>query len=327
MMRMLRASPFILLTGLLGLLGPGFGCASDATDLAVASDERIDIAVGERTRSFLLHLPASAKEPVPLVLAFHGGGGNAAGYQRSAGIDRVANRAGFAVAYPDGTGRKRGSRRFLTWNAGDCCGRAQQQGSDDVAFALAVIEATAKRVRIDRDRVYASGHSNGAMMTYRVAAEAGEHFAAVAPVAGSMNVSNFNPSARVPILHIHSVDDPRAHYTGGQRKTGRNTIRHYGVEAQLDRWRVHNKCKPQREKLSERSRGGHTATLYAWRHCTSGREVALWKLTGAGHGWPGGQSQLPDRIVGPQTSVINAAEEAWVFFARFRRPTPPPSGE
>jgi polyhydroxybutyrate depolymerase len=296
-----------------------FGCASGATDLTVASADRIEIEVGGRSRSFLLHVPASVKESVPLLLAFHGGGGNAAGYQKSAGINRVANREGFAVAYPDGTGRRPGSRRFLTWNAGDCCGRAQQEASDDVAFAVAVIEATAERIRINRDRVYATGHSNGAMMSYRVAAEAAEQFAAVAPVAGSMNVSNFAPTVPVAILHIHSVDDPRAHYQGGQTKTGRNTIQHYDVETRLDQWRVHNKCNADREKLDERTRGGHTATLFAWRHCTSGREVALWKLTGAGHGWPGGRSQLPERIVGPQTEVIDAAEEAWRFLSRFRR--------
>ena len=105
---MLRTGSFIVLLAL------ALGCASDAADLAMASDERIEIPVGDLSRSFLLHLPAGAVEPVPLVLAFHGGGGNAAGYQRSAGIDRVANRAGFAVAYPDGTGRRAGSRRFLS---------------------------------------------------------------------------------------------------------------------------------------------------------------------------------------------------------------------
>ncbi len=284
-------------------------------------DPRIEVRVGERSRSFLFHRPPAAEGPLALVIAFHGGGGSAAGFQRTAGIDRVADRHGFAVAYPDGTGRRDQSRRFLTWNAGDCCGLAREKGSDDVAFALAVIEAVAQRIPLDRARVYATGHSNGAMMTYRVASEAAGAFAAVAPVAGSMNVQTFAPAAPVPILHIHSVDDPRAVYTGGERKTGRFLIPHYDVERGLARWRRHNGCSEASAVVERRERDGHTAELHVWSDCRAGHEVRLWKLSGAGHGWPGAVAQLPERIVGPQTAAIDAGEEAWAFLSRFARKT------
>ena len=298
----------------------GATCRPAGSALALGpGDHRIEIQVGERARSFLLHVPAGAKEPLALVLAFHGGGGNAAGYQKSAGIDRVADREGFAVAYPNGTGRRASSRRLLTWNAGDCCGLAREQGSADVAFALAVIEASAERIAIDRNRVYATGHSNGAMMTYRVAADAAAAFAAVAPVAGSMNAERFAPTVAVPILHIHSVDDPRALYGGGVRTTGRFPVRHRDVEAQLDRWRRHNGCGETSRVIDRRERGGHTAELHVWSDCPGGHEVRLWKLGGAGHGWPGGRAQLRERIVGAPTDVIDAGEEAWTFFRRFQR--------
>lgn len=304
---------------ILVLAGLGLSCSTGRVSAGEPGDQRIEIQVGARTRSFLLHVPAKLVAPVPLVIAFHGGGGNASGYQKSTGLDRVADRAGFAVAYPDGTGKRTGSRRFLTWNAGDCCGAAQQQDSDDVGFTLALIDESAERLPIDRDRIYATGHSNGAMMTYRVAAEAAERFAAVAPVAGSMNVARFAPAGPVAVLHIHSVDDPRAPYRGGLNQTGRFVIPHRDVEAQLERWRTNNLCQQTRELLEERKWQGHTAALYAWRDCAQGHEVALWKLTGAGHGWPGGRRQLPERIVGPETHVIDASEEVWAFFERFRR--------
>ena len=297
-------------------------CTASLSAQMEPGDRRIEVQVGEpgdRTRSFLLHVPEDATPPIPLVIAFHGGGGNAAGYQRTAGIDRVADREGFAVAYPDGTGRRQNSRRFLTWNAGDCCGLAHEKGSDDVAFARALIEAVAERIPLDRARVYATGHSNGAMMTYRVAAEAARSFAAVAPVAGSMNVQTFAPAAPVPILHIHSVDDPRASYAGGERKTGRLSIPHYDVEERLAQWRRQNGCSETSSVVERRVRDGHTAALYVWSDCKAGHEVRLWKLTGAGHGWPGGKAQLPERIVGSQTAVIDAGEEAWAFFRRFAR--------
>jgi len=75
------------------------------------------------------------------------------------------------------------------------------------------------------------------------------------------------------------------------------------------------------------SRGGpdHTATLLVWAPCAGGTEVQLWKLTVAGHGWPGGHVLLPEKIMGPETVTIDAALEVWRFVSRFRRadaPTP-----
>ena len=53
------------------------------------------------------------------------------------------------------------------------------------------------------------------MMAYRLAAEAAERIAAIAPVAGAMQLAAFAPARPVPVLHVHSVDDPRALYAGG----------------------------------------------------------------------------------------------------------------
>ena len=289
-----------------GPLGPG--------------DHALEIAVGARTRHLIVHVPPGTIERArPLVLAFHGGGGSAAGYQRTSGIDRVADREGFVAAYPSGTGRNDRSRRFLTWNAGACCGRAQAEGANDVAFALAAIEAVAARVAVDPGRVYAIGHSNGSMMAHRVGVEAGARFAAIAGIAGATELAPFAPSAALPVLHIHSEDDPRAPFEGGVRESYRWPIRHLPVDVQLARWRRHNACPEAAAVGARREAQGQTAVLERWGPCRGGSEVALLRLTGAGHGWPGGRAQLPARIVGDPPVVIDAMEEAWSFFARFRR--------
>ena len=140
---------------------------------------------GGRSRSYIVHLPAASRSgtALPLVLAFHGGGGEAAGLQRYAGLDAVADREGFIVVYPFGTGPL--PRRLLTWNAGECCGYAMNNNVDDVGFAIAVIDDLARRTSVDANRVYATGHSNGAMMVYRLAAERADRVAAIVPVAGA----------------------------------------------------------------------------------------------------------------------------------------------
>jgi poly(3-hydroxybutyrate) depolymerase len=45
----------------------------------------------------------------------------------------------------------------------------------------------------------------------------------------------------------------------------------------------------------------------------------LWKLTGAGHVWPGGVQDYMPWLLGAGTTVIDANDEMWRFFSRFRR--------
>ena len=107
------------------------------------------------------------------------------------------------------------SGRLLTWNAGTCCAYSVINKVDDVGFVRALIDKLAEKFPIDRRRIYATGMSNGGMMAHRLAAEARDIVAAVAPVAGGMVLPVIKTARAVPVLHIHSVDDPRALYTGG----------------------------------------------------------------------------------------------------------------
>ena len=284
-----------------------------------------------RARTFIVHVPPAAGEstPLPVLVAFHGGGGNATGFQKYAGLDAIADREGVVIVYPDGTGRV--GRRLLTWNAGGCCGSAQTDRVDDVGFAFAILKKLAADLPLDPARVYVTGHSNGAMMAYRMAADASERIAAVAAVAGMMVVERFAPAQPVSVLHIHSVDDPRALYRGGLGPPFPGTdvrSRHASVEGGLARWMIVDRCDAE-PRVADSRRGspgrvGHTAELLVYEPCRTDAVVAHWKLTGAGHGWPGHASPLPERIMGQDPAVIDAAEEIWKFVSRFRRADAPP---
>jgi polyhydroxybutyrate depolymerase len=168
------------------------------------------------------------------------------------------------------------------------------------------------------------------MMAYRLGAEASERLAAVAAVAGMMVVDRFAPARPVAVLHVHSVDDPRALYRGGLGPPFPGTdarSRHQSVEGGLARWIVVNRCAMEPTVADTRrvTVGGaeHTAELLVHEPCESDALVSHWRLTGAGHGWPGRRSPLPEGIMGPDTTVIDAAEEIWTFVSRFRRPDAP----
>src|SRR5439155_3507988 len=164
------------------------------------------------------------------------------------------------------------------------------QQVDDVGFIRAVIDDAAKRTPIDRKRVFATGLSNGAMMSYRMAAEASDLIAAIAPVSGSMVLTQFHPTLPVPVMHFHSVDDPRALYNGGLGPPFPMTstrVLHPPVEQQLAKWIAHNGC-PAAPKVEKRLSGeGNTATKLVYAPCSSEAPVVFWKMTGSGHVWPG----------------------------------------
>lgn len=186
-----------------------------ATPSSAPGDHVVTLKHGGRERSAIVHLPAGAAASggLPVVLNFHGGGGHGASQKAYALMDALADREKFIALYPNGSGRLSG--RLLTWNAGSCCGYSVLNRIDDVGFVRALVDQLADKFPVNRRRVYATGLSNGGMMAHRLAAEASDVIAAVAPVAGGMVLPTIKSSRAVPVMHIHSVDDPRALYAGG----------------------------------------------------------------------------------------------------------------
>ena len=284
--------------GLVGNVGQAARLSAALLVLAVAApaaaaDFTLTVPHGGLTRTALVHAPGGTRVAWPVVVNFHGGGGNAESHRRWTRMDAAADRHGFIAVYPNGTGPIAGG--LLVWNAGTCCGRAAAQGTDDVGFVLAMLDTLAERVPIGGVRVYATGLSNGAMMAQRLAADAADRIAVVAPVAGAMTLARLAPVRAMRVVHLHSVDDPRALYGGGLGP-------------------------PSEPRTSPPLAGtdGHTATRLAWGPCRDGVEVVLWRLTGGGHVWPGAESVVP-RLLGPPTTVVDANEAMWTFFERFTR--------
>ncbi len=268
-----------------------------------------------RERSYILYLPKgySAEKQFPLVLAFHGGGGNA----RIQATDRFyqfissADKHGYVVVFPNGTGAL-GGDRLATWNAGLCCGKARDNKVDDVGFVRALLRELAPQVSFDPKRVFATGMSNGAMMAYRLACEAPELIRAVGAVAGTDNTTSCAPKRAVSILHIHSLHDEHVNFNGGRgaAAAGADQVNEFvSVPATVAAWKKHNACGEAAERVSE------TALSYCDRYrCKDGARVQLCVTKDGGHSWPGGQKPLAR---GPRPSqAFNATELIWQFFSQ-----------
>jgi polyhydroxybutyrate depolymerase len=267
------------------------------------------------------------------VFHFHGGGSDAPTQKAYSQMDATADRHGFIVVYPQGVPPAPGQPSLRTWNAGKCCGPAKRTNADDVGFTLAVLDDLARRTLVDKRRVYATGISNGGMMSYRLAADASKRIAAVASIAGQVEVTKFAPTRPVPVMEFHSVDDPRALYDGGLGLPfpGTNIRNQFdSVQEGIDRWVAYDGCRrtPKTAPTVEGRPGtgdeGETATRITYAPCKQGAEVVLWKLTGSGHVWPGTPIDVSGTprgaVLGNSTKIVDANELMWEFFSRFRLP-------
>lgn len=260
------------------------------------------VALGGRT--YRIDLPAEA-QGAPVIVALHGGGGSGAQFARASGLSRPANRAGYAVIYPDGTGRLR------TWNGGYCCGAAQRSGVDDIAFIDRVLADAARRYGVDAGRLYLTGMSNGSILAETYAARHPARVRAVAGVAGTLDAARDRPALPVPLLHIHGTADARVPYAGGRGERGLTGTAFAPVSAVEAAFVAPFPPLALHERVIDPVPDG--MRVIARDHLSSDGRVQVRILTveGGGHAWPG--SRRAARMGGTQD--IDATAEVLRFFA------------
>lgn len=275
-----------------------------------------------RVRDFLIHVPpgCDGSSSVALILAFHGAGSNAQFMTEFCGLAEKADEAGFVVVLPNGTGRADGMH---TWNAGHCCGHAERNQEDDVGFVNSLLDELGQLVNVDPHRVYAAGMSNGGMMSYRLADEVADRFAAICSVGGPMGSETCRPARPVPVIHFHGTDDLFAPYGGGYGERSISRIDFFSVQHTIDNWVRANGCNPDPSvtRLEPVIDDGTFVERRVYGSGNEGAEVVLYMIAGAGHTWPGRQPSL--KFLGRSTKNLNANDLIWDFFQRHPRVNSP----
>jgi polyhydroxybutyrate depolymerase len=279
-----------------------------AADDAAQASRALSLEVDGRSRTFHLFVPASAPMMnAPLVVVLHGGYGTGVQAESAYHWDDAARRSGFLVAYPDGLGR--------AWNAGTCCGQPQRENVDDVAFLTAVVHAVVREQHADSRRVFFTGISNGALMSYRMACEALIPIAAIGPVAGTLVTPCPHPQA-TSVLAIHGLDDRAVPFNGGRGQGAVGEVR--SVTSSLNVWVARDRCGPPRGKTAS------PVTVIRWS-CSDGRVLSLVTIAGAGHQWPGAvppssAAMAIASVLGlqlsPPSTALDATSTLWTFFAQ-----------
>ncbi len=249
----------------------------------------------------------------PIVLALHGGATDGLTMIRYTGLSDKAAAAGFLAVYPDGTGRL---PRVLTWNSGACCGYAQSRNIDDVRFLREVVSFVVENYRGDASRVYVTGISNGAMMAYRLAAEAPDVVAAVAAIAGSLDMDPAVVKVPKPILAFHGTVDEYVPWNGGRGPRTLLGNSHRSVAETIGTWVRVNGCDPEPRStaLPNPFADGTEVIRHDYAPPPGGSEVILYEIRGGGHTWPG--RPRAERLLGKATLAIQANDIIWEFFSR-----------
>ena len=272
--------------------------------------ERIRSEVGGFFREWLFF---PAHPGAPLVVFLTGTGGTAEWADRETGWSELARREGFALAVPEAIPPDpEKAPAFLTnpprWNDGSPA-LFQSPVQDDVQFLTAVISDAVVRAEVDANRVFVTGFSNGAGMTFRFATEAAGRVTAIAPVAGYCWVNEPRPTRPVPTLYTVGTHDLLIPLRGGDVRLPWNNrlVRRPPVNDTLARWARAIECAP----LPVVRRDDQTVRVERYPGPVAFDAVTV---EGLGHHWPGGRALLNPRVAGPPSSALNATEMIWEFF-------------
>jgi len=278
------------------------------TRITAPGTYRFSFAHGGLKREYIVYVPASLPrgKPAPMLVALHGGGGDMDFQAENYGLKQKADEAGFIAVFPNGYSRFK-SGILATWNAGACCGKAVENNVDDVGFLREVILRVSRQANADRTRVYATGMSNGGLMSYRLACELPHMIRAIAPVAGTDNTRSCNPSRPVPVIHFHAKDDTHVLYNGGSGRDALTKTDFVSVPATVDKWVRLDRARPRPQRVLS------VAGAYCDLHVAGprGAPVKLCVTDAGGHSWPG----TPSRRANKQPSMaISANDLMWDFF-------------
>jgi polyhydroxybutyrate depolymerase len=306
--RVLASVTLLLIAGCTARPHQDAGPTPGPTSSVVAGRSTGTLDVDGQQRTYRVYRPSNLTGPAPLVLVLHGAAGTGQQAEDSYGWDAEADSGRFLAVFPDGIRR--------SWNVDpDCCGASAAQDVDDVAFLTTLAGSFAPLV--DHTRIYATGISNGAMMSYRLACDT-KIFAAIAPVSGTMINKCAHP-APLSIIAIHGTADRTIPYDGGPGKRDNQgagarlpaKIDGPAIPSLMATWRKVDGCP-----APESTTTGPVTTSTA--SCPDNRAIELVTIAGAGHQWPGGrEAPVAQKLLGldaPSTALA-ATPTIWKFFS------------
>ena len=269
------------------------------------------IRSGDHTRTYLLHVPASydGTTRAPVVLMFHGLGGDPQTVLDATGMVGRADADGTILVVPLGRGEP--ARWTFRKPASD--------PSSDLAFVHDLVGQVQRTACTDPDRLFAAGFSNGSALTLALACDGTTPFAAYAAVSGPYYEPRCDDAPQASIIYFHGTADTTVPFGGADTVIGRLPP----VNTTMSQWATRGRC-PASGAFTTADDSIHH---FAWRSCKGGTDVDIYAVVGGVHGWPGGGPMSPGRASRTQDSPVDATALLWSFFQRHPASRPAAGGQ
>lgn len=300
---------------------PPAGCMPDAQ--LVGAHSRQLLTSGGNEYEYLLHVPASASVPAPLVLNFHGLGGDGAGQAAYTGYTDLAESAGFVTAHPSGllveTSHWGATRNWEGIGEGAF-------SRDDVQFVSDLIDRIAAQACIDLNRVYATGFSNGGYFSANLVCGLADRIAATFSVGGISHPDGCQPARPVAMGAIHGTADEVVPFGDSQESV---LLKGAAVDdrkaAELEAFFAEIIPDELAEFASAfgcttvtESQFDAATTLTGYTDCDGGVELRFYAVEGAGHVWPGSSWDMGGSKDGSDAADgISATADGGAFMSQY----------
>lgn len=235
-------------------------------------------------REYMVYVPSSynKNDSIPLILVFHGASGTAEGMIKTTDFNNKSDSSEFAVAYLNGAEIYNLGKNRQVWNAGNCSDL--DNNADDISYVGQVLDDISLKFNINQSKIYAAGFSNGGMMVHRLACDMSDRISGIAAVAGglSQKYEDCNPIRKIPILHIHGLNDLVAKFNGGVNVLNTTISGCYigrSIPDIMNFWKIKYNCSSD----TEISYGFGKTVCLTSKDCDSHLELCT--ITDGGHNW------------------------------------------
>ena len=258
---------------------------------------RCDLNHDNLERYYFIYTPENldSNKSIPVLFALHGYGSSAYRHLSYTNYFEIADSNNFIVIYPQGATTATLSSH---WNVG---GWTSKSTVKDIEFIDRIIDLTKDKFQIDESRLYSSGMSNGGYMSYSLACNLSDKFAAIASVTGSMTNDTYDecsPSRPVPILQIHGLIDLVVPYSGNSFSKS--------IPEVIDYWVNYNSCNTEPNRSIKTSNDSDLIIYDTYENCLNNINVKLILHPVMDHTWPTLQEY-----------GVSASNEIWDFVSKY----------
>ena len=304
-----------------GLLTDTMPTETDLKHLTEPGKHKVSIRIDDHDRKFIFVTPTGLKpgEALPIVFFFHGSKhGTSEQAAKTYGWVEKAEKENFFAAFPEGLPLDADSKGlFRIWRdeRGD-----RTMGVNDVHFFEELLNQLQATLPIDPHRIYVTGFSNGAGMTFTLGAHFSNRIAAIAPVSSQSFVKIDSLARPVPVYYLTGTADPLIPYHGGKTAMPSmafgKSYQYPPVQDSVDLWARLDGCPPQPQVVSNEK----GVSVLRYGPGREGSEVLFTTIEGNGHHWPDTVEPLPHAICGPTLDPFNATDRIWEFFKQHPLP-------